>query len=338
VTTGWLGSLALGLALTTAAAPPRVQLPKAVCNLHGACITLKEEERTEQGVFLLRMEEKLPRRIAPEAAFGLWLAWPMDAEQQRPLVHRAAAFQVVLAAPAGSFELFSPPLILVRRTAGEPSTPLVHVSFDPAGKGELQAAVHEVVAAAKAQGLLTAEQQQVLAGRQKALDGRLPELVRALESFRARPADPKARDTFLSTLAAFPGEEMDLGARAIAPETFLTASQRTSLRKAGYEVVGKRWLEYSEAAELAYRLHIQACSVEQLVREWNAGLRGPASGIENLPRPALDFDRARRLEDVSFTLDVRNDGELTRMDQVLKRLLEVPGVRLASGAPLPPAR
>jgi hypothetical protein len=74
--------------------------------------------------------------------------------------------------------------------------------------------------------------------------------------------------------------------------------------------------------------------VEQVVREWNAGLRGPASGIEDVPRPGLEFDRAHRHDDVSFTLDVRNDVPLTRADQVLQRLLAVPGVRLAPGPPL----
>ncbi len=336
MTTGWLATLGLGLTLVTSATPPRVQLPRTVCNMRGVCITLWEEERTAEGISLLRMEEKLPRRIAPEGAFSLWLAWPADPERQRQLISRAAAFQVYMESPAGRFELFAPPQVLVRRTPGEPPAVLVLVSFEPTGKGELKAAVNEVVAAAEARGLLTPEQQQVLAARQKSLEERLPGLVRAMEAFRARPADPKVRDTFLSTLAALPGEEMDLGARAIAPETFLTASQRTTLRKAGYEVMGKRWLEYLGTPELAYRLHIEASSVEQLVREWNAGLRGPASGIESMPRPGLEFDRARRHDDVSFTLDVRNDGERMRMDQVLRRLLAVPGVRLAPGEPLPP--
>jgi hypothetical protein len=336
VTTGWLATLGLGLTLMSSATPPRIQLPRAVCNPRGICTTLWEEERTEEGVSLLRMEEKLPRRVAPEGAFHLWLAWPMEPERQRQLVSREAAFQVLLETPAGRFELFAPPRALVRRTAGEPSAALVLVSFDPARKGELKAAVNEVVAAAEARGLLTPEQQQVLAARQKSLEERLPGLTHAMDAFRARPTDPKARETFLSTLVAFPGEEMDPGARSIAPETFLTATQRTTLRKAGYEVIGRRRLEYLGTAELAYRLHIEACSLEQLVREWNAGLRGPASGIERVPRPALDFDRSRRHEDVSFTLDVRNDVESTRMHQVLRRLLAVPGVRLAPGEPLPP--
>ncbi|HVG60167.1 MAG TPA: hypothetical protein VNA24_16535 [Hyalangium sp.] len=335
--TGWLATLGLGLTLVTSASPPRVQLPRAVCNTRGVCITLQEEERTADGVSLLRMEEKLPRRLAPEGAFSLWLAWPMEAERQRQIVYRAAPFHVLLETPSGRFELFAPPLVLVRRTPAETPAALVLVSFDPAGKGELKAAVNEVVAAAEARGLLTPEQQQALAARQKSLEGRLPGLVLAMESFRAKPTDPKARETFLSTLVAFPGEEMDLGARSISPESFLTASQRTTLRNAGYEVMGRRWMEYPGTPELAYRLHIEACSVEQLVREWNAGLRGPASGIERVPRPGLDFDRARRHDDVSFTLDVRNDVEGTRMHQVLRRLLAVPGVRLAPGEPLPPA-
>ncbi|MFL5349222.1 MAG: hypothetical protein ACJ8AT_30850 [Hyalangium sp.] len=335
---GWLGTLGLGLALMTAAPPPRVQMPKAVCNLSGACITLQEEERTQEGLLILRMEEKLPRRIPAEGAFSQWLAWPMEAERQRQLVSRAADFQEVLATPAGHFELFIPSLVLVRRAKSEPPSPLVHVAFEPAEKGELKAAVNEVVAAADARGLLTPEQRQVLASRQKALEGRLPELVRALDAFRARPTEAKARDTFLSALLAFPGQEMELGSQALAPEIFLTAGQRTALRKVGYEVEGKRWLEYPGTAELAYRLHVQACSLEQLVREWNAGLRGPSSGIEDVPRPGLELDRAHRHDDVSFTLDVRNDTNRTRMDQVLQRLLELPGVRLAPGPPLPPAR
>lgn len=333
---GWLGMLGLGVALMTAAPPTRVQLPKAVCTPRGACLTLQEEERTEDGLFVLRMEEKLPRRIPADGAFELWLAWPMEAERQRQLVSRAADFQVVLATPAGHFDLFIPSSVLVRRSKNEPPAPLVHVAFDPAVKGTPTAAVNEVVAAADSRGLLTPEQQQALAARQKALEGRLPELVRALDAFRARPTDAKARDSFLSSLIAFPGQEMDQGSPAIAPETFLTADQRTALRKAGYEVEGKRWLEYPGTPELAYRLHIQACSLDQLVREWNGGLRGPSSGIEDVPRPGLEFDRVHRHDDVSFTLDVRNDTGVTRMEQVLQRLLQLPGVRLAPGPPLPP--
>ncbi|WP_224249958.1 hypothetical protein [Hyalangium gracile] len=336
--TGWLGALGMGLTLVTAATPPSIQLPKAVCTLRGACITLPEEERMEGSVSLLHMEEKLPRRIAADGAFGLWLAWPMAAEQRTQFVHRSIDFGLTQSTPAGHFELFVPSLTLVRREAGEEPALLAHVSFDPTVKAPLAAAVSELVADAQARGLLTSEQQQVLTARQKALEGRLPELIRALDAFRAKPADPKARATFLSTLAAFPGEEMDLGARAIAPETFLTPAQRTELRKAGHEVQGRRWLEYSGPPSRAYRLHVQACSVEQLVREWNAGLRGPSTGIEALPRPALDFDRAHRHDDVSFTLDVRNDEGITRMDQVLQRLLELPGVRRAPGPALPPPR
>jgi hypothetical protein len=158
-----------------------------------------------------------------------------------------------------------------------------------------------------------------------------------MEAFRARPTDAKARDSFLSALVAFPGQELDQGSPAIAPDTFLSSEQRSALRKAGYEVEGKRWLEYPGTPAVAYRLHIQACSLEQLVREWNAGLRGPSSGIEDIARPGLELDRPHRHDDVSFTLDVRNDASLTRMDQVLQRLLQLPGVRLASGPPLPPA-
>lgn len=336
---GWLGTVGLGLALMTAAPPPRVQLPRAVCSFRGACITLIEEERTPEGVSLLRLREKPPRRLAADVPLSLWLDWPMDAERMRPFVHRAMDFQPSLETPAGRFELFIPAMTQVRRAPGAQPAVLVHVSFDPRTKGALKAAVNDVVAAAEARGLLTPEQQQVLAARQKALEGRLPALVRALEAFRARPADLKARESFLSALVAFPGEEMDLGARALAPETFLTAGQRSALRKSGHEVEGRRWLEYPETSGgLAYRLHVQGSAVEQLVREWNAGLRGPASGIEAVPRPALEVERSHRHDDVSFTLEVRNDTGRTRMDQVLQRLLAVPGVRLAPGAPLPPAR
>jgi len=336
--TVWLGTLGLGLALMTAATPPRVQMPKAVCNPHGACVTLTEEGRTEEGLLILRLEEKLPARIPAKRAFGLWLAWPQEAQKQRQLVTRQEPFQVVLETPAGHFELFVPLEVLVRRTPEEPPALLAHVSFDPAHKGVLKAAVNEVVAAAQARGLLTPDQQQVLASRQKALEAGLPGLLRVMEEFLARPSNPKSREQFLFSLASFPGTYLSPDAPEIAPETFLTGPQRTALRKAGYEVVGKHSLKYSETAELAYQLRLQAYSVEQLVREWNAGLRGPAAGIENLPRPPLDFDRAHRLDDVSFTLDVRNDTGLTRMEQVLQRLLEVPGVRRGSGAPLPPAR
>lgn len=135
---------------------------------------------------------------------------------------------------------------------------------------------------------------------------------------------------------ALPGEELAAGARALAPETFLTPAQRTRLRARGGEVEGRHWLEHEPG--LAYRLHVQGYSAQQLVREWNAGLRGPAAGVEQLPRPRLEVERAHRHGDVSFSLAVRADSESTRLEQVLERLLRVPGVRRAPGPLLPPAR
>ncbi|MDY7227188.1 hypothetical protein [Hyalangium rubrum] len=331
-----LAVLGGGLLLLTAATPPRVELSRTVCTPRGACVTLADKER-DGG--LLRLEEKLPRKVAPGTAFGFWLTWPQDSEdRQRELGSRSEELHQVTLTPAGRFELFSPAALRVRRAPSESAGVLVHVSFDPREKAPLVAALPEVVAAAQARELLTPEQQQALASRQKALEERLPALVRAMDAFRERPADMKAREAFLSTLLSFPGEELNPTSPSVAPERFLSAAQRTALRKAGYEVLGRQGLEYPATPGVVYRLMIQASSVEQLVREWNAGLRGSAANIEDVPRPALEFERAHRYDDVSFTLEVRGDSGRTRMDQVLERLLQVPGVRRAPGPPLPSPR
>jgi hypothetical protein len=326
--------LGLGLALLTAATPPRVELSRTVCTPRGRCVTLREKEGD-----VPLLEEKLPRKLSPGAEFGLWLLWPVEEEaQRRELAQRPEDLLRVAITPAGRFELFAPARTEVRRGPKEAPGPLVYVSFDPREKAPLKAAVNEVVAAAQERGLLSTEQQQLLAARQKALEERSPSLVRLMEAFLARPGELKARSSFLETLLALFGEELDPNAPAVAPERFLSAAQRTTLRKAGYEVLGRQSREYAPSPEVAYTLTLQAYSVDQLVREWNAGLRGPASGIEDVPRPGLEMARARRHDDVSIQLTVRNDGGRSRMDQVLQRLLEVPGVRLAPGPPLPPPR
>lgn len=339
MSTVWLGTLGLGLSLMTAAPPPRVQLSKAVCNPHGVCITLKEEGRTEDGLLLLRLDEKLPARLPEKKAFSVWFAWPRDAEQQRRFPSLQTPFQTAMMTPEGLLELFIPGDVLVRRTPGEPPAFLVHVSFDPSNTGAPTAQVHELIVAAVEHQLLDAEQKKQLELRQKVFETKRGALLSAMKDFMARPSGQKERSQFLSFLGTVPVSPFaDPDAPVLAPETFLTGAQRSALRKAGYEVVGKSSLKYSDTSEQAYQLQLQGYSVEQLVREWNAGLRGPAAGIENLPRPPLDFERAHRLDDVTLTLDVRNDAGPTRMEQVFQRLMKVPGVRRGAGEPLPPAR
>lgn len=335
----WLGTLGLGLSLMTAAPPPRVQLSKAVCDPHGACITLKEEGRTEDGLLLLRLDEKLPARFPENKAFSVWLAWPRDEEQQRYFPSLQTPFQTAMTTPEGRLEFFVADKVMVRRKADEPPAFLVHVSYDPATTGGVQAPMHELIVAAVEHKLLDDEQQKDLRLRQVIFETRRGALLASMKNFMARPSGPKERSQFLYYLGTVPVSPFAVpNSPRYSPEGLLTGAQRTALRKAGYEVVGKSSLKYSDTSEQAYQLQLQAYSVEQLVREWNAGLRGPAAGIENLPRPPLDFDRVHRHDDVSFTLDVRNDGGISRMEQVYQRLLQVPGVRQGAGEPLPPAR
>lgn len=335
------GLAAAGLLLVAGVAvaePPRIPTSRLVCTPGGVCTPLREEGRTGEGVALLRLEERLPRQVEAGAGFGLWLAWPVEAERQRALLSRETGLQLRVVTPAGRLELFVAPRALVRRNPREPAALLVYVAHEPGEQGPLEAALPDGVRAAQARGLLNEEQQQVLAAREQALRSRLEPLLKALEAFRLKPTEPKAREALLSALVALPGEELEAGARALAPETFLTPAQRTRLRARGGEVEGRHWLEYEPGPGLAYRLHLQGYSTEQLVHEWNAGLRGPAAGGEDLPRPRLEVERAYRYEDVSLTLEVRADSESTRLEQVLERLLQVPGVRRAPGPLLPPAR
>lgn len=334
----WLGTLGLGLSLLTAAPPPRVQLSKAVCDSHGACVTLKEEGRSEDGLLLLRLEEKLSARLPEKKAFSVWLAWPRDEQQQLHFPSLQTSVQTAMTTPEGHLELFIPSEVRVRRKPDEPPAMLAHVSFDPAVTGISRAPVHELIAAAIEHTLLDGEQQQKLELRQKSFESQQGALLSSMKEFMAHPSGQTERSKFLSFLGTVPSGPLAApDAPSFAPETFLTGAQRTALRKKGYEVVGKASLKYSDTSEQAYQLQLQAYSVEQLVREWNAGLRGPAAGLENLPRPPLDFDRAHRLDDVSLTLDVRNDAGSTRMEQVYQRLLKVSGVRQGAGEPLTPA-
>ena len=200
----WLSTLGLGLALMTAAPPPRVQLPKAVCTPHGACITLKEEGRTEEGLLILRLDEKLPARIAEKRAFGLWLAWPRDAEQRSQFPSLQPPFQTAMTTPEGRLELFIPAEVLVRRTPDEPPAFLVHVSFDPVTTGAPKAPVHELIVAAQEHKLLDDKQRQDLELRQKAFEAMRRALLAAMKDFLAHPSDPKKRSQFLSSLGTVP--------------------------------------------------------------------------------------------------------------------------------------
>ena len=243
----WLGTLGLGLSLMTAAPPPRVQLSKAVCAPHGSCITLKEEGRTEDGLLLLRLDEKLPARLPEKKAFSVWLAWPRDAEQQRRFPSLQTPFQTAMTTPEGRLELFIPGEVLVRRTPDEPPAFLVHVSFDPATTGVSNAPMHELIVAALEHQLLDDAQKNDLQLRQKVFVAKRGALLSAMRDFMAHPSEPKNRSQFLTSLARVPVSPFAVpDSPRFSPETFLTGAQRTALRKAGYEVVGKSSLKYSE--------------------------------------------------------------------------------------------
>ena len=85
----------------------------------------------------------------------------------------------------------------------------------------------------------------------------------------------------------------------------------------------------------AYRLRVEGVPLDQLVEDWNAGLRALVGRLERVPRPRFRILPGHRHDEVSFTLEVRSDVEEMRLSQVARRLAEVPGLE-RDGSELPP--
>jgi hypothetical protein len=223
---------------------------------------------------------------------------------------------------AGTFLLRAVPGVKV---ADEPDALLVLLTVDPLRTG-VPANLPEPIAIAQERKLLTQAQEARAAHEAQAQRSRSKVLTDAWTAFTHSPGDRTARTRLVDALGG--------DVSALDAQSFLTPEQRAALRQAGLALEGRIFLEDAAGPGIAYRLHVEAVPLEQVVREWNAGLRALVNPLERVPRPLLQVATGRRHEEVSFTLDVKG-GDEDRMSQVVRRLLAVPGLS-TDGKQLPP--
>jgi hypothetical protein len=214
---------------------------------------------------------------------------------------------------AGTFLLRAVPRVTV---ADEPESLLVLVTFDPLRPGT-SAVLPEAIAIAHERKLLTPEQEAKTARESQAQRGRTKALLEAWAAFVRAPTERAARNRLVNAL----GQDSS----GLDPDSFLTSEQRAELRRAGLALEGRIVLEDAPTSGIAYRLRVEAVPLEQIAREWNAGLRALVDPLERVPRPQLLVAPGHRYQEVSFILDVKA-GDEDRMSQVVRRLLAVPGL------------
>ena len=147
----------------------------------------------------------------------------------------------------------------------------------------------------------------------------------AWTAFTRAPRDAAVRTRLLEAMTSEPAPP--------AAEQFLTAAQRTELRRRGHALEGRVVLEDVSATPTASGW--KRVPLGQLVEDWNAGLRALVSRLERVPRPRFHVIPGHRHDEVSFSLDVRSDVDETRVSQVARRLAEIPGLE-PDGTQLPP--
>jgi hypothetical protein len=304
-----------------AAAAPEEAVPRPVCVAADTC-TLVRSVSSADGVQTVALLERAAPRPDAKQPFAGWMAWPHAPLAARTQVWKGGSFRVERPTEAGTFLLRAVPGVKV---ADEPDSLLVLVTVDPLRPGTA-AVLPEAIAIAQERKLLTQEQESRAARESQLQHNRSKALTNAWLAFAHAPTDRAARTRFIDALGA--------DVSALDAQGFLTKEQRTSLRDAGLALEGRIFLEDASGPGIAYRLRVEAAPLEQVVREWNAGLRALVNPLERVPRPLLLVPTARRHEEVSFTLDVK-EGDEDRMSQVVRRLLAVPGLS-TEGKQLPP--
>jgi len=316
-----VGTLALCLLAPDARGAPEEAAPHPVCVAVDTCLLVRPVS-TAGGVETVALLERAAPRADAKQPFAGWLTWAHAPARLTEKVWHGGSLRIERATEAGTFLLRAVPSV---RLADEPDSLLVLLTFDPLRIGVPQG-LPEPIAIAQERKLLTAEQ-QARAARQSQLEGnRTRALTDAWGAFARAPADPGVRHHLVEALGA--------QTATLDPDTFLTPEQRTALRQAGLALEGRIVLEDAVGPGIAYRLRVEGVPLEEVVRQWNAGLRALVNPLERVPRPLLLVPTARRHEEVSFTLDVK-DGDEGRMSQVVRRLLAVPGLS-TDGKELPP--
>lgn len=296
--------------------------PDMVCVEPGVCVAVTRLGR-DGAVERIRHTERLPSRVDPAAPFAGWLSWPRPPEAVRERVVRAQPVELRAVVPAARLRLVVVPG-LVTESGGETGV-LVFLSADPLAGGSGPAAVPESIAGAESLDLLTPAQRTELGRWRTAASAWQTRLASEWASFTRSPRTPAVQGKLLETLSAAPA--------ALRPETFLTAAQRTELRRKGHALEGRIVVE--DLPGDAYRLRMEGVPLDQLVEDWNAGLHGLVGRLERVPRPRFHVRSGHRHDEVSFVLDVRSDVDETRLSQVARRLRAIPGLE-ADGMDLPP--
>lgn len=304
-----------------ARASPEDAAPRPACVAPDTC-TLVRPVSAAGGVETVTFVDRVASRAEPGQAFAGWMAWPHAPATFRTLVWHGGSLRIERPTEAGTFLLRAVPGVKV---AGEPDALLVLVTVDPLRTGA-PATLSEAIAIAQERKLLTPEQEARAARESQAQRTRSKSLLEAWRAFTRAPSDRAAR---LRLLEALGGDTS-----ALDPVGFLTPEQRAALRRAGLALEEDSALEDAALPGVLYRLRVEAAPLEQVAREWNAGLRALVNPLERVPRPVLLVAPARRYEEVTFTLDVR-EGDEGRMSQVVRRLLAAPGLS-TDGKELPP--
>jgi hypothetical protein len=275
--------------------------------------TLVRTVSTAEGVETVSLVEHVVPRADALRAYAGWMAWPHAPASLRRQVFQGGSVRIERPTEAGTFLLRAVPRVTL---ADAPEALLVLVTVDPLRPGT-PAVLPEAIAIAQERKLLTPEQETRAARESQAQRARTKALTDAWAAFVRTPTDRVARNRLVSAL----GQDSS----GLDPESFLTPEQRAQLRQAGLALEGLILLEDGPAPGIAYRLRVEAVPLEQIAREWNAGLRALVNPLERVPRPQLLVAPGHRYQEVSFTLDVQA-GDEGRMSQVVRRLLAVPGL------------
>jgi hypothetical protein len=296
--------------------------PDVVCLEPTVCTQVTRLGREGQ-VERVRHAERLPPRIEPGAPFAGWMTWPRPPKSVRRQVESGQPVEFRAVIPAGRLRLAVAPGVVTEGTA-EPGL-LVFLSADPLGGASEPPSLPEPVAAAESLNLLGPTQRNEVAHWHTDANAWQSRLASEWAAFTRSPRTAATRNKLLDTFGAVPAP--------LPPETFLTETQRTELRRRGHALEGRILVE--DLTPEAYRLRVEQVPLDQLVEEWNAGLHGLVSRLERVPRPRFHVRRGHQHDEVSFTLDVRSDVDETRVSQVARRLREIPGLEL-DGTDLPP--
>ena len=250
------------------------------------------------------------------------MTWPQPPGAVRRRVEQRQPVELRAVIPAAKLRLTVAPGLL---TEGSEPGVLVFLSADPLGGGNAPPALAEPITGAETLELLTPTQKSEVSRWRSAAAAWQSRVASEWAAFTRAPRTASVRKKLLDTLGAPPAP--------LLPEEFLTAAQRSELRRRGHALEGRILVE--DLPDGAYRLRIERVPLDQLVEEWNAGLHGLVGRLERVPRPHFQVRPGHRHDEASFTLDVRSDVDETRMSQVARRLAELPGLEM-DDTQLPP--